>query len=402
MLIYYRTSLMAWFMIYYYILTFALFSHLTFSQSIVDTLPGFPGELPFKLETGYVGVGESENVQLFYYFIDSENNPKEDPLILWLTGGPGCSCLSVLLYQMGPFAINYTGSTGEVPTLRVNPYAWTKVANIIFVDQPAGTGYSYGKDQDSYMTSDSLSASSSHEFLKKWLLLHPRFLANSLYIAGDSYTGIIIPPLVQEIYNGNEVGAEPLLNIKGYILGNPLTDHFINFNSRLTFAHRMALLSDNLYESTKTNCNGNFLFAEPGNLLCHNDLQRIAKCLEKIQMSNILEPWCGSKFKGKNLLPSDQSSAESYPTDILQQLHPVPKSWCRDDHKVYSYTWANANTVKEALRVREGTILEWIRCNMTMFYVRGKEGTDSYIYDIKSTIDTHKNLTHRRARALIY
>jgi len=51
----------------------------------------------------YVGVGENEDVQLFYYFLPSESNPKEDPLMLWLTGGPGCSSISGILYEMGMF-----------------------------------------------------------------------------------------------------------------------------------------------------------------------------------------------------------------------------------------------------------------------------------------------------------
>ncbi|KAF3435140.1 hypothetical protein FNV43_RR22227 [Rhamnella rubrinervis] len=137
------------------------------TQSIIKNLPGFSGDLPFKLETGYVGVGEKDEIQLFYYFIESEKSPKDDPLVLWITGGPGCSGFSALIYETGPFTITPDKSGLNSTALQLNPYAWTKIANIIFLDQPVGTGYSYATSREAYYTSDTLSAKTSYNFLKK-------------------------------------------------------------------------------------------------------------------------------------------------------------------------------------------------------------------------------------------
>ena len=56
----------------------------------------------------YEEVGESEEVQVFYYFIKSENNPEEDPLLFWLSGGPGCSALMGLGFEIGEQSYIYT------------------------------------------------------------------------------------------------------------------------------------------------------------------------------------------------------------------------------------------------------------------------------------------------------
>uniref|UniRef100_A0A7N0TX67 Uncharacterized protein n=1 Tax=Kalanchoe fedtschenkoi TaxID=63787 RepID=A0A7N0TX67_KALFE len=80
--------------------------------------------LPFHLETGYVSVDDSE---LFYYFIESQGNPSQDPIFLWLTGGPGCSAFNGLIYEMGPMQFDIHNYPGGLPSLLPWEDAWTKV-----------------------------------------------------------------------------------------------------------------------------------------------------------------------------------------------------------------------------------------------------------------------------------
>ncbi|XP_059281154.1 serine carboxypeptidase-like 18, partial [Lycium ferocissimum] len=220
----------------------------------------------------YVGVGNSEDVQLFYYFIESESDPESDPVLLWITGGPGCSALSGLFYEIGPITFEPVEYNGSLPTLILNPYSWTKVASIIFIDLPVGTGFSYARTPAALQSSDLQASDHAYQFLRKWFVDHQEFLRNTLYVGGDSYSGRVVPVITQIIAIKNEMEIKPFINLKGYLLGNPLT-YEGEKNYEIPFAYGMGLISDELYESLKTNCKGEYLNIDPSNTLCLQDVQ---------------------------------------------------------------------------------------------------------------------------------
>ncbi|GJN06295.1 hypothetical protein PR202_ga24010 [Eleusine coracana subsp. coracana] len=83
----------------YLLLQLVLLLPSSLAASVVTHLPGFDGPLPFYLETGYVVVEEETGTELFYYFVESERNPATDAVLLWLTGGPGCSAFTALAFE---------------------------------------------------------------------------------------------------------------------------------------------------------------------------------------------------------------------------------------------------------------------------------------------------------------
>ncbi|KAK7308120.1 hypothetical protein VNO77_41717 [Canavalia gladiata] len=371
------------------ILLLALSNNSVASINIVKTLPGFTGELPFLLETGYIGVGEMDEVQFFYYFVQSEGLPVTDPLLLWLNGGPGCSALSGLMYEIGPIGFDYERSIEEQkPVLALKDYSWTKVANIIFLDEPVGTGFSYAKTSAGYNTSDTKCTSQVYLFLRKWLLAHPNFQTNPVYITGDSYSGITIPVIVKKISDGNKAGNLPLINLKGYVIGNPATSEY-DINSRIEFAHRVGLLSDELYEATKLDCQGEYVYPNKSEAGCIELLEIVNLCLKDVDITMILEPSCELSVTAK---PNKLNWGPSHVPDALfLEANPIGR-WCRAYNYLFIQNWANDKEVQEALHVRIGTINKWERCNASL----------SYVFDITSSIDYHRNFTSEDLRAIIY
>ncbi|KAG2557879.1 serine carboxypeptidase-like 45 [Panicum virgatum] len=213
----------------------------------IRRLPGQP-EVSFGQYSGYVGVDDAGKRALFYYFVEAEVDPASKPLVLWLNGGPGCSSLGVGAFsENGPFR-----PSGQV--LVKNEYSWNKEANVIYLETPAGVGYSYSADAAYYQgVDDKMTATDNMVFLQRWLQKFPQYKGRDLYIAGESYAGHYIPQLAEAMVEHNT--KDKIFNLKGIALGNPVLEFATDFNSRAEYFWSHGLISDGTYRVFTAVCN---------------------------------------------------------------------------------------------------------------------------------------------------
>eukprot|EP00760_Papus_ankaliazontas_P029549 PhM_4_TR4289/c0_g1_i1/m.93394/K16297/SCPL-II; serine carboxypeptidase-like clade II len=189
------------------------------AQDRVKALPDAP-PLPSDMYAGYIHL--SSNRSAYYVLFESQRTPATDPLVVWYQGGPGSSSLFGAFAEIGPLTFQrkpQSGGSGGV--LSANPFAWNRVANLLFFETPPGVGFSIGSPQpDAPKYTDELTAQINHETLLRWFDRFPSFVSHRLVLAGESYAGHFVPQLASRIVksSSNE------LNLSGFLLGNPCTD----------------------------------------------------------------------------------------------------------------------------------------------------------------------------------
>jgi cathepsin A (carboxypeptidase C) len=166
--------------------------------------------------SGYIKAANGPlSPEYFFWLFESKSDPSNDPLIMWLSGGPGCSSQLALFAENGPCSVSKDGSTTSP-----NPNSWHNKANVMWVDQPAGTGFSTGLGTHN---EDGV-ASNMLMFLQGFFTQFPQYATSKFYIFGESYAGHYIPAISHKIWESNKAATGVHIPMAGIAIGNGLTD----------------------------------------------------------------------------------------------------------------------------------------------------------------------------------
>jgi len=355
------------------------FSH---NDSLIVNLPGLTSRPTFRHYSGYLKATGTR--KLFYWFVESNRSPKNDPLVLWLNGGPGCSTVDGLLMQHGPFMMNDDGAT-----LRKNPYSWNKVANMLYVDAPAGVGFSYSDDGD-YVTSDDQTSLDNYWALKDFFQKYPEFAANEFFIGAESYGGVYVPTLAERILEDSS------FNMKGFSIGNSFSDSVLDRNSIMYFIYYHGIIDQKLWLSLVEACcaNGN---STTGN--CDFTTKNVeTKCLSLFRKAysqmNHLNPY--NIYKECYEPPADED--ETHSSQQSRREFTLENDGLKGGYPCLNTTaetiYLNNPAVRRALHVKDN-LPDWTVCNDKIF--------KSYQQQYKSMRNHYlKILATKRVRILLY
>ncbi|KAJ7189724.1 serine carboxypeptidase [Mycena pura] len=160
---------------------------------------------------------------LFFYcnFFESRSNPDKDDVIFWTNGGPGCSSGLGLLMELGPCRL-VNAENGTV----FHPESWNSNANVFFIDQPIGVGFSYAEYGEHVSTTEE-GAQDIDAFVAIFFAHFSKFQGRGFHMAGESYGGRYLPVYAAAVYDQNPLLIEagiPPINLTSVMIGNGMTD----------------------------------------------------------------------------------------------------------------------------------------------------------------------------------
>ncbi|CDW87058.1 serine carboxypeptidase [Stylonychia lemnae] len=193
------------------------------------------------------------NHNLFFWLV--KNTALEKPnLVVWLNGGPGASSMSGLFLENGPLQVTQPdpklGPDNFLVGLRDG--AWTELADVVYIDNPVNTGFSFG---DTYVSSMADASAEFVSFIDQFLTLFPEYslpLGSNLYLTGESFGGKYLVQFGREIIRYQENQGSGKVKLAGIVMGNPLISPPVQRLTTHRVAQSLGMIDDSNMEQIAT------------------------------------------------------------------------------------------------------------------------------------------------------
>ncbi|XP_028930394.1 lysosomal protective protein [Ornithorhynchus anatinus] len=324
-----------------------------YAPDLITSLPGLSSAPRFRQWSGYLQAGSGK--YFHYWFVESQGNPATDPLVLWLNGGPGCSSMEGILEENGPYRIHSDSFLYE------NPFSWNKVASVLYLESPAGVGYSYSLSRN-YQINDEQVAADNYQALQCFFAKFPSFTSNDFYAFGESYAGVYVPSLSLRIVNG----PAPI-NFKGFGVGNGMSNYQLNDESLIEFSYYHGIIGANLWASLNAHCcsGGTCNFYNSTESSCFDAILKAFRLIQGIglNMYSLYSPCWGARGYQARYATDLASLFREYQFSMANPpaggpVHGVPK--CINSTALYM--WMNEDGVRQALHI-PSSLPHWELCS---------------------------------------
>jgi len=183
------------------------------------------------------------SAHLFFVLVKARRTADKERIMFWFNGGPGCSSFDGLMMEIGPWRVDGKGG------LKAVEGGWEEYTHMVYVDQPAGTGFSY-TSTNHYVHSLPQASEQIVHFLRTWYQVFPEYLSMDAYLGGESFAGQYIPYFANAILSSN-------LNIplRGLAIGNGWMDARRQYPAYLDYAVKHGIIEQgsDAYKESKKN-----------------------------------------------------------------------------------------------------------------------------------------------------
>ncbi|KAK4519483.1 uncharacterized protein ATC70_009719 [Mucor velutinosus] len=334
-----------------------------------------------KQTSGYFELPSGKN--FFFWFFESNNDPAHDPTLLWINGGPGCSSMMGLFMGIGPCHANNKGDG-----LLRNSQSWNQVANIIYLDQPVNSGYSYQENTTVPRINDSNTAAHDvYVFLQLFFKEFSQFSESDFHIAGESYAGHFLPAIATAITEKNAETPHSPIQLKSLIIGNGLTDPLQQYKYYRSMACEESAYGTLVSSSEK---------CDEIELHQHECQKLIESCYRN---SNITSTPFAEKSTDTCLLASKVCNAlvvQPILNDLKLNMYDIRKQ-CQSGPLCYDYfaavkTYLDRSDVKKALGVKSSLSFELCSHKVNMDFQVAGDWMRPYVHQIPALLNSNISL----------